>query len=196
MAVGLRLGCVLCSAHRCSCGAVVSDRGVHGLSCRLAVGGLARHNAISDIIHRALGSAGVPAVLEPRGLTSSDERRPDGLTMIPWSERRCLTWDATVSDRFIGRVASEQDGACCRGCCRIRRGSQEPQICRFAAGCHFCTCCCRDTGPRFALLVPNSSRSSGVGSRPSPAIRVIPCSCFNEFPSRFRGAMLQLYWSL
>ena len=50
VAVGLRLGCVLCSAHRCSCGAVVSDRGVHGLSCRLAVGRLARHNAINDII--------------------------------------------------------------------------------------------------------------------------------------------------
>ena len=98
VAVGLRLGCVLCSAHRCSCGAVVSDRGIHGLSCRLAVGRLARHNAINDIIHRALGSAGVPAVLEPRGLTSSDERRPDGLTMIPWSEGRCLAWDATVSD--------------------------------------------------------------------------------------------------
>ena len=65
----------------------------------MAVGRLARHNAINDIIHRALGSAGVPAVLEPRGLTSSDERRPDGLTMIPWSEGRCLAWDdATVSD--------------------------------------------------------------------------------------------------
>ena len=98
VAVGLRLGCALCSAHRCSCGAVVSDRGIHGLSCRLAAGRLARHNAINDIIHRALGSAGVPAVLEPRGLTSSDERRPDGLTMIPWSEGRCLAWDATVSD--------------------------------------------------------------------------------------------------
>ena len=95
VAVGLRLGCVLCFAHRCSCGAVVSDRGIHGFSCRLAVGRLARYNAINDIIHRALG---VPAVLEPRGLTSSDERRPDGLTMIPWSEGRCLAWDATVSD--------------------------------------------------------------------------------------------------
>ena len=52
VAVGLRLGCVLCSAHRCSCGAVVSDLGIHGLSCRLAVGRLARHNVINDIIHR------------------------------------------------------------------------------------------------------------------------------------------------
>ena len=76
----------------------MDPRGIHGLSCRLAVGRLARHNALNDIIHRALSSAGVPSVLEPRGLTSSDERRPDGLTMIPWSEGRCLAWDATVSD--------------------------------------------------------------------------------------------------
>ena len=98
VAVGLRLGCTLCAAHRCCCGAVVDSRGIHGLSCRLAAGRLARHSALNDIIHRALVSAGVPSVLEPRGLTSSDERRPDGMTMIPWSEDRCLAWDATVSD--------------------------------------------------------------------------------------------------
>ena len=98
VAVGLRLGCVLCTAHRCSCGAIVDPRGIHGLSCWLAAGRLARHNALNDIIHRALGSAGVPSVLEPRGLTSSDVRRPDELTMIPWSKGRCLAWDATVSD--------------------------------------------------------------------------------------------------
>ena len=64
----------------------------------MAAGRLARHNALNDIIHRALGSAGVPSVMEPRGLTSSDERRHDGLTMIPWSEERCPAWDVTVSD--------------------------------------------------------------------------------------------------
>jgi hypothetical protein len=98
VAVGLRLGCTLCAAHRCCCGAVVDSRGIHGLSCRLAAGRLARHSALNDIIHRAFVSAGIPSVLEPRGLTSSDERRPDGMTMIPWSEGRCLAWDATVSD--------------------------------------------------------------------------------------------------
>ena len=38
VAVGLRLGCVLCTAHRCSCGSIVEPRGIHGLSCRLAAG--------------------------------------------------------------------------------------------------------------------------------------------------------------
>ena len=98
VAVGLRLGCRLCTEHRCPCGSVVDERGIHGLSCRLAAGRLARHGALNDVIHRALGSAGVPSVLEPRGLTRSDDRRPDGVTMIPWSEGRCLAWDATVAD--------------------------------------------------------------------------------------------------
>ena len=86
VAVGLRLGYRLCTKHRCPCGSVVDERGIHGLSCQLAAGRLARHGALNDVIHRALGSAGVPSVLEPMGLTRSDDRRPDGVTMIPWSE--------------------------------------------------------------------------------------------------------------
>ena len=42
VAVGLRLGCRLCTEHRCPCGAIVDERGIHGLSCRLAAGRLAR----------------------------------------------------------------------------------------------------------------------------------------------------------
>ena len=26
--------------------------------------------------------------------------RPDGLTLIPWKEGKCLTWDVTVADTF------------------------------------------------------------------------------------------------
>ena len=35
---------------------------------------------------------------EPAGLIRSDGKRPDGLTLIPWSGGRCLTWDVTVTD--------------------------------------------------------------------------------------------------
>ena len=38
------------------------------------------------------------AAKEPVGLTRSDGRRPDGVTMIPWSHGRCLAWDVTVPD--------------------------------------------------------------------------------------------------
>ena len=34
VAVGLRLGLNLCEAHTCPCGALVSARSTHGLSCK------------------------------------------------------------------------------------------------------------------------------------------------------------------
>ena len=50
------------------------------------------------MIKRALASADVPSILEPAGLTRRDGKRPDGLTLIPWKEGRCLVWDFTCSD--------------------------------------------------------------------------------------------------
>jgi len=34
---------------------------------------------------------------EPSGLSHSDGKRPDGLTLIPWHAGRSLMWDVTVS---------------------------------------------------------------------------------------------------
>jgi len=42
----------------------------------------------------------VQASKEPLGLLRSDGKRPDGVTLIPWSRRRCLTWDVTVPGTF------------------------------------------------------------------------------------------------
>jgi hypothetical protein len=57
-----------------------------------------RHNAVNDLIKRALSSAGVPAILEPTSLCRNDGKRPDGLTVLPWSNGRCLVWDFTCPD--------------------------------------------------------------------------------------------------
>ena len=40
----------------------------------------------------------IPAAKEPSGLLRSDGKRPDGLTLIPWKNGRCVTWDVTVTD--------------------------------------------------------------------------------------------------
>jgi hypothetical protein len=34
--------------------------------------------------------------LEPMGISRSDGKRPDGVTLIPWSHGKCLCWDVTV----------------------------------------------------------------------------------------------------
>ena len=81
-----------------ACGEQVTSIGIHGLSCRSSAGRFPRHLAANDIIKRALSSANVPSVLEPAGLSRRDGRRPDGLTLIPWSQGKCLVWDFTCVD--------------------------------------------------------------------------------------------------
>ena len=66
----------------------------------LAAGRLPRHSSINDIIKRGLEQSGTPAWLEPVGLDRRDGRRPDGVTVFPFSNGRSLAWDATCSDTF------------------------------------------------------------------------------------------------
>ena len=98
VAVGLRLGSELCQPFYCICGSVVDSLGAHALSCKRNPGRSQRHHMINDIVWRALQKAGFPSVKEPHGLIRSDGKRPDGLTLIPWREGRCATWDVTVTD--------------------------------------------------------------------------------------------------
>ena len=91
MAVALRLGCSVCVAHTCRCGALVDTQGIHGSVCKQAPNKIARHQAISDVIARA-----ITVTKEPVGLVRIDGKRPDGLTLIQWQGGKPLTWDATV----------------------------------------------------------------------------------------------------
>lgn len=107
VAVGLRLGCVLCEAHSCRCGAMVDMHGSHALSCRRSSGRIQRHNCLNDIILRGLARAGIPSVKEPHQLTRNDGKRPDGLTMLPWQRGRSATWDVTVVDTLAASYLSQ-----------------------------------------------------------------------------------------
>src|SRR5882757_7629052 len=98
VAVGLRVGGPVVSAHVCSCGVPVAPDGFHGLCCHRSAGRASRHASINNILAMALRSAGVPTLLEPGGLLPGDARRPDGATMIPWDHGRCLAWDYTCPD--------------------------------------------------------------------------------------------------
>ena len=93
IAISQRLGLPVCAPHKCSCGAIVDRYGLHPLSCRFSVGRLPRHSALNGIIKRALSSAGFNAVLEPVGLDRGDGKRPDGMTVFPFSRgKRDQPW--------------------------------------------------------------------------------------------------------
>ena len=70
---------------------------------------------LNNIIHRSLASANIPSRMEPSGLYRADGKRPDGVTLVPWSNGRFLVWDATCVDTFCDShrqsTAKEAGGA-------------------------------------------------------------------------------------
>ena len=100
IAIALRTGSKICENHTCKCGKNVDIHGYHLLSCHFNEGRHPRHAALNDIICRALKSAGVPSVLEPVGLNRGDGKRPDGITIFPFSQGKALCWDATCVNTF------------------------------------------------------------------------------------------------
>jgi len=100
IAVGLRLGAPIVHPHKCVCGTTVTVDGHHGLSCRHGSGRHARHNLVNEILCRSFVSTGTLATREPHNLCTSDAKRPDGVTQVPWKRGRCLAWDATCPNTF------------------------------------------------------------------------------------------------
>ena len=65
--------------------------------CKHAAGRTARHHSLNDIIARVFAAAEVPVSKEPAGLSRSDGKRPDGITLIPWKSGKSAVWDVTVA---------------------------------------------------------------------------------------------------
>ena len=105
IAAGLRLGCDVVRGHDCVCGAIVDPKGIHALSCAKVMGRQARHAAVNRLIHSALNTAQFKSNLEPRGLCKDTNKRPDGITLVPWERGKSLVWDyscvSTVADSNI-----------------------------------------------------------------------------------------------
>ena len=76
----------------------MDELGIHSLSCKFSAGHLPRHTAINTIVKTSLARAQFPSTLEPSGLSRSDGKRPDGVTITPWQVGRTLVWDVTCSD--------------------------------------------------------------------------------------------------
>ena len=74
--------------------------GRHPLSCCFSVGRIPSHIALSDVVRRGLSAVWIPSMLESSGLDRDDGKRPDGITVYPYSRGRCLIWDATCVNTF------------------------------------------------------------------------------------------------
>ena len=85
--VSLHLGVPTCAEHTCACNEKVGILGTHGLKCKKSKGRFSRHHAVNDIIacNWPLNLANFPAMLEPSGIIREDNKRPDGMTNVPWS---------------------------------------------------------------------------------------------------------------
>jgi hypothetical protein len=117
IAVALRLGLPLCNEYKCICGSVADTHGSHALTCHKTNGRHLRHNAVNDLIKRALASAEIPSRLEPSFLSRDDGKRPDGITLMPWANGKCLVWDFTCSHTlaasFLNRAVLGQGTVAC-----------------------------------------------------------------------------------
>ena len=88
-AIGLRLELNLCVHHSCPCGGAVNAKGLHMISCKSSAGRSIRHP------QSCLAWSTQASIRGPSGLLPRKDKRPDGLTLIPWQGRR-LAWDAAV----------------------------------------------------------------------------------------------------
>ena len=92
------LGAKVCEKHTFRCGKLIEENGHHGLSCARSAGRFSRHHNLNTLVKQALSSIKVPSILEPNGLTRSNGKRPDGITLAPWEEGKQLLWDVTCVD--------------------------------------------------------------------------------------------------
>ena len=192
MAVGLRLGAELCQPFKCICGASVDVRGSHALSCGRNPGRSQRHHYMNDLIWRSLSKAGFPSIREPQGLLRSDGKRPDGLTLIPWQDGRCATWDVTVTDTVAASYLSGT--ASCAGsaaeAAATRKGEKYTEISSSylffplafetfgpinQAGCDFLS----TLGHRLSLVSEDPRESAFLFQRLSVAIQRFNSVCFS-----------------
>ena len=100
VSIALRVGAAVCSPHRCKCGCLADSLGYHSLTCQFSAGRHPRHTALNDVIRRSLLSANIPSLLEPSGMDRGDGKRPDGVTIYPFSNGMSLVWDATCINTF------------------------------------------------------------------------------------------------
>ena len=99
---------------------------------------------MKEIVGRALRSAGLPTRLEPLGLCrGTNNKRPDGETLVPWQSGQPLAFDVTCIDSF---APSRQH--CQPGVALVKKEAEKRAKYDDLRGHLFCPCSCGgDSGP-------------------------------------------------
>ena len=84
IALSLRQCEKVCKKHTCRCSERVEENRHHGLSCARRTGRFSRHHNLNTLVKQVLSSMKVLSILEPSGMTRTDSKRPDGITLAPW----------------------------------------------------------------------------------------------------------------
>ena len=106
--VCLRLGGRLSLPYTCvHCGSPADAQGSQALACKFSRGRHSRHSELDKVLAIGLQAAGVPVRLEPAHLSLEDGKRPDGVTLIPFSRGRLMVWDATTVHTMAASYARD-----------------------------------------------------------------------------------------
>jgi len=62
-------------------------------------------------------------IKEPSGLLRTDGKRLDGVTLLPWKNGRCATWDVTVTDTMAESYLHNTSHTAERKMCHVGRHS-------------------------------------------------------------------------
>ena len=76
----------------------VAEDGWHDLSCLKSAGRFSRNSNLNALIKQSLSFTHIPSVSGPRHLYRTNQKRPDGLTVVPWAVGKQLLRDVTVVD--------------------------------------------------------------------------------------------------
>ena len=98
LAIALRLGAIMCAPHTCVCGVQVGGDGTHGPRLQK----VSRPSNASQRRQRpdqeGAGLRQYTVIAGTKFVVPWRWQAPDGLTVLPWANGRCLVWDFTCPD--------------------------------------------------------------------------------------------------
>jgi hypothetical protein len=100
----------------------------------------------------------VSAVKEPAGLSRTDGKRPDGVTLVPWQAGRSAAWDVTVIDTlatsYLASTSVTPGSAA-----EIAAARKEDKYINFDHYTHFRAHCAGNDGPNQRKVTRVSTRA-------------------------------------